>query len=297
MYTKESKIKTVFFGIWVIIAALLIQLAVSVACAIPIGIKTFYETGADMEKYMELYTQRATSSNLITLASFIATAISAAVAALWYYFGYYKPKKESGLAEKLLPKLKNKYSILYILTGAVSTYSLGVLIQIVVSSAMPEANSFFQTVMASTFGGSEVLSWLLLVLVAPINEELVVRGIIVERAKRSFGIVGIIVLSSLLFGLYHMNPIQGLYVLPMGVFWAYLAIKYNSVVIAMIGHVLNNTIGGIFGRYIDLEKGWWIILIIFAISFALCFFCAKNNPVLKTDNKENATEVVTETVD
>lgn len=286
---KENRVKTVFFGIWVIIALLLIQIVASAACAIPVGIKAFYESGADMTKYMEVYTSMALESDLVTVASFIATCISAVVGGLWYYFGYYKPKKAAGKTENAFSKLKNLYSVLYILFGAVSTYSLAVLIQMGVSSLMPKANEFFQSAMAMTVGGNEVISWLLLVLVAPINEEIAVRGIIVERGKRSFGIVGIIILSSLLFGLYHMNPIQGLYVLPMGVFWAYLAVKYNSVVIPIFGHIMNNAIGGFVGSKIDMENDWWILLIVFVVTFAVCFTCAKKNPVLKvsTSNKED----------
>lgn len=285
---KESKVKTVFFGIWVIIAFLLIQVALSLAIAIPIGVKTYFETGADMEKYMEAYTAKATSGDLVTLVSFLGTLVSAIAASIWYFFGYFKPKKAAGKVENPFPKLKNVYSVFYILAGAVSTYSIGVLIQMLVSSLMPQADSFFQTVMGQTFGGSAILSWLLLVLIAPINEELVVRGIILERAKRSFGVVGIIVLTALLFGLYHMNPIQGFYVLPMGIFWAYLGIKYNSVIIPIIGHVLNNLIGGLFGQFIDMENGWWKLLIIFVVSFAACFYCAKNNPVLIAKKEDNA---------
>lgn len=284
---KESKVKTVFFGIWVIIAFLLIQVAVSLSISIPIGVKTFFETGADMEKYMEAYTAKATSGGLITLVSFLSTLVSAIAALIWYYFGYFKPKKAAGKVENPFPKLKNVYSIFYILTGAISTYCLAGLIQMVVSAMMPQADSFFQSVMGQTLGGSVVLGWLMAVLIAPINEELVVRGIILERSKRSFGIVGTIVLTALLFGLYHMNPIQGFYVLPMGIFWAYLGVKYNSVIIPIIGHVLNNSLAGFLGQYVDMET-WWLILIIFVVSFAACFYCAKNNPVLIAKKEDNA---------
>ena len=78
------------------------------------------------------------------------------------------------------------------------------------------------------------------------------RGIILQHSKRVHGIVGCMILSALFFGLYHLNIIQGIYVIPMGLFWAFVGYKYNSVVPCMICHMLNNLLGMTIGNLLDL---------------------------------------------
>lgn len=284
---ESSKVKNVLFCIWVIVAILLIQLGVSAAIAIPIGVMSYFETGGDMVKYMEVYTNKLTSSNIVTIMTLVSTLISLIVSFTWFYRGYYKKKKEAGLAESILPKLKDVNSVVFLLAGMISTYSLAVIIQELVVLAMPNVNSMYQTAMSLSLGQDTAMGIIIALIVAPINEELICRGIVIERSKRSFGIIGCIVVSSLMFAFYHMNPIQGLYVLPMGIFWGYIAYKFNSVIIPIIGHIINNCIAMTIGNNIDFSKYWWLIILVFAASFAVLFVFGKKSEVLKKGTGES----------
>lgn len=265
---KNSRFKTVMFCVWVVVAMLLVQLGVSIGGAIPMVIVSFIEAAGDADKYMSIYTEKVMNSGYVTTLTAVSTVISLIVASIWYYNGYYKKKKAEGKTESFRSKLNDKYMIGTILVGIVGIYSLAVLLQGVAGKLMPNMNQYFNTVMSLSVGGSELLGVLVAVFLAPINEEIVMRGIVIERAKRSFGLIGCIVISALLFGFYHMNPIQGLYVLPMGAFWGYLAYRYNSVLIPVIGHMANNLLGVLVGEYIDFDKMWWILLIIVIVTFS-----------------------------
>jgi membrane protease YdiL (CAAX protease family) len=74
-------------------------------------------------------------------------------------------------------------------------------------------------------------------------EEILFRGSILNRSKRAFGAIGCIVLSTLMFSFMHMNIVQGLYVIPMGLFWGYIAYRYKSVIPCVICHFINNFTG------------------------------------------------------
>jgi len=93
---------------------------------------------------------------------------------------------------------------------------------------------------------------LLAIAVAPaIAEELLFRGVLARalaRFDRGGRFTIAIVLSSALFGLYHLAPVQMLPTFMLGLALAYLSLRADSVVPAMIAHGLNNTIAIVISR-------------------------------------------------
>lgn len=72
--------------------------------------------------------------------------------------------------------------------------------------------------------GNFWLSFAISVVLAPVIEEIVFRGVLFPAIKRRYGLIAGIVISSLVFTLVHMNPVQMMSVLPLGV---YLAVMYH----------------------------------------------------------------------
>ena len=97
--------------------------------------------------------------------------------------------------------------------------------------------------MGLTIGENDIMGYIAVMLAAPIAEELAFRGVILKKLKDSFGLVGCVIISALLFGIMHLNPMQSIYVLPMGAMFAFVAYKYDSVIPAIVAHILNNCIG------------------------------------------------------
>lgn len=75
---------------------------------------------------------------------------------------------------------------------------------------------------------------------APITEELMYRGFILKNLSRVGQRFGII-MSSLLFGLMHANVSQLIFAFIMGIFFAHIDIKHNSIIPSIIVHVFANT--------------------------------------------------------
>lgn len=84
---------------------------------------------------------------------------------------------------------------------------------------------------------NNVLAVITVVLVAPITEELLFRGILLHRWTAKWGITPALLLSSLLFGILHAN-IVGLSVF--GLMMALLYLKTRTLIVPMICHSLNN---------------------------------------------------------
>ncbi len=77
--------------------------------------------------------------------------------------------------------------------------------------------------------------------VGPFCEEFVFRGIIFNGYKKTGRLLGALLLSSLLFGLMHMNFNQFCYAFVLGICFALLVEATGSLWSSVIGHVIVNT--------------------------------------------------------
>lgn len=75
-----------------------------------------------------------------------------------------------------------------------------------------------------------------------IAEELLFRGYIQTRFAERWGSHWAIVWTSLMFGVIHLDPVQGSYAVLVGALLGYMTERTGSIVPAMICHAANNTI-------------------------------------------------------
>lgn len=87
------------------------------------------------------------------------------------------------------------------------------------------------------------------VLLAPVFEELIFRKMIVDKTVR-YGEKVAIVLSGILFGLFHANFSQFFYALFLGMFLAFIYIRTNNVKYVIILHAMINFVGTFLGGLI-----------------------------------------------
>ena len=96
----------------------------------------------------------------------------------------------------------------------------------------------------------------IMVICAPIVEEFVFRKLVVDRAAR-YGQGTAVVLSGLMFGLFHGNLNQFMYATALGMFLAFLYVKTGKLKITIAIHMLINFMGSIVSAWVlklaDLE--------------------------------------------
>lgn len=85
-----------------------------------------------------------------------------------------------------------------------------------------------------------VFSFLTVVIAAPILEELIFRGIILDGFLKRYSPVKAILLSSLLFGLIHINPSQVVFASLMGLMLGWIYWKTGSLLLSVFIHFVNN---------------------------------------------------------
>lgn len=76
--------------------------------------------------------------------------------------------------------------------------------------------------------------------VPAVCEEVLYRGYVLRMLERSWGIGAAIIISGLIFGLYHMRITQLLPLAVLGIALAYITWKSGSLYPAMAGHFVNN---------------------------------------------------------
>lgn len=88
--------------------------------------------------------------------------------------------------------------------------------------------------------GDPVFSLIVLVVVAPVTEELLFRGLILRGFLLRYGPGLAIVAQALLFALFHANPWQFVSPLALGALFGWLAVRTGSLVLPLLGHAITN---------------------------------------------------------
>ena len=114
----------------------------------------------------------------------------------------------------------------------------------VIWSLLPE-NSFFERVLNELIGSGESVwgALFLLAVVAPITEEPLFRGLILNGFLNRYSARLAITVSAILFALMHLNPIQFLPALALGLLFGWWRARAHSLWPCLWGHALNNGLG------------------------------------------------------
>lgn len=119
------------------------------------------------------------------------------------------------------------------------------------------------------------------VCMAPISEELIFRGVTLGIAKRAFPFWIANIMQAVLFGIFHMNPLQSCYTFVVGLILGYICEKGGSIWHAIFFHFLFNLWGTTAAEWlVDLDpilQGSIVIIGLFAgLILGFYFFHAGN---------------------
>jgi len=142
--------------------------------------------------------------------------------------------------------IKNKSSKTFILLSTISCIGIGLISSIIYliystiikhyGISIPEPDFSFPT-------QSKYLALFLIYvcLIGPILEEIIFRGFILKSMQK-YGNLTAIIVSSILFSMFHLNLVQFVNPILMGIVLGFIAIKSKSIIPSIIAHIFNNTI-------------------------------------------------------
>jgi hypothetical protein len=91
-----------------------------------------------------------------------------------------------------------------------------------------------------TTSGAVRLSFLALVIVPPIIEEIIFRGFIFPALASRWGVIAGAVLTSLIFGLAHLQANVGVYTALLSLLLCWMYLRLRSIIPGMVLHMINN---------------------------------------------------------
>ncbi|KOR26823.1 CPBP family intramembrane glutamic endopeptidase [Clostridium sp. L74] len=111
------------------------------------------------------------------------------------------------------------------------------------------------------------LMFISFIIIAPIFEEILMRGIILEGFLNRYKPATAIIISSVMFGAIHLNLPQFVNATILGLFFGVIYYKTRSLVLSMVAHMLNNVMAilGIERNIISFFIG--AIIFIIAVIF------------------------------
>lgn len=109
-------------------------------------------------------------------------------------------------------------------------------------TGLVDSSAAYQEVAERQYGVVLGLGLLLYGVVSPITEEIIFRGLIFNRMRRYMPHAAAVIVSGLLFGIYHGNWVQGFYGGCMGILMAYLYERTHSFFTPCLFHATANLV-------------------------------------------------------
>lgn len=103
-----------------------------------------------------------------------------------------------------------------------------------------DSSQTYQEVADRQYGVAFAVGLVLYGLISPLAEEIVFRGVIYNRLRRLYNPMIGIVASGVLFGVFHGNPVQGVYGACLGMLMAYLYEKSGKFGTSFLFHAVAN---------------------------------------------------------
>lgn len=185
----------------------------------------------DNDKYMQIV------SEISPPATFMMHIMIVLIFGIWYFFGRSKN-----------PEYKFRFRPKILLVTFVMALSLSVMSNTTVliqERFFPDIVQEYEDMVEMSGMGTDFVMLLSASFLAPIGEELLCRGITLMYFRKSVPFWLANIIQSLIFGIMHMNWVQGTYAFLIGLILGYAVKKYNSIIPSMMIHFFVNTIASV----------------------------------------------------
>lgn len=221
----------------------LLNIALQFLITIPLmGISLAYvinkvDVNTDINDFINTLTDMWASASFNTWVNLLFGIASLTVFFIWYQKRF--PKLQfTNMTKRFNPLIL--ISVVCLVIGL--QHSISYLVELI-AVLKPNWMDFYEQLMDTVdFSNASPILALYSVIIGPINEELIYRGITLGYAKREMPFWAANLLQAFLFGVMHMNMIQGIYAFLIGIIFGYICHK-SSIYVAILLHILFNLWG------------------------------------------------------
>jgi uncharacterized protein len=191
----------------------------------------------------------------------------------------------------------NKAPKMFVLLGTISCIGTGMISSLIYLIYSTIIKHYGITIPQPDFTlpsqrGYLILFLMYVCLIGPILEEIIFRGFILKSMQK-YGNLTAIIVTSILFSMFHLNLVQFINPVLMGIVLAFITIKSKSIFPAMIAHIFNNTISliatGVVSLKIPLVQGLfgsvYLVLGISALTLFVTLYWKEFSQTIKEDTR------------
>ncbi len=242
-----------------------------IVAAIPTMAYFMLKSSRNGEDFLSWLTSLTTNLEFAQTLNIVYAILALIVFGLWYHRVFVKPFRDRA---KKQPGGYSFHTIVSIILLGIGLQYVTTLLTDALGIFQPELISNYNEQMSSQ--GYDDLSMMLLVysvLLAPIAEELVFRGLVFRFARHAMPFWFANILQAALFGFVHLNLVQGIYAFAMGLFLGWVCHRGRGIKYSIPVHIVFNIIGCLFSGLIELTltlsfpifAGIGVVLTIFAL--------------------------------
>lgn len=250
----------------------------------------------DFDTYYSRVQEMLMDGPFLAGISAIYAVLAAAIMGFWYWMRFVRKKISRRTVSQIIhPQMFLGLLLLMIGMQYISTYIVN--LTAVINPGWLET---YETLMENIgFGDLSLILVIYSVIIAPVSEELIFRGVTMSYARRIMPFWLANIFQAFLFGVFHGNVVQGAYAFVVGLFCGYVCHRSGSIYLSILFHFLFN-LWGTFMSANALYSGGSILLhiLIFIISAGIALLgfyvynqgCSRRRPIILQEKAEQPSE-------
>lgn len=198
-------------------------------------------------------------------------------------FGIWYAKQIKGTEKRRLTQIVRLKTVgCIVMWGIGLQLATNLLLQLMYALMPSAVENYAKLIETAGIAQTNIPSVLATIILAPVVEEIMFRGITMRLAKKAgAGFLAANLIQAAAFGIYHANLVQGIYAFVLGFVLGIIAYKYDSIYPAILLHLAYNFAGtmlGAAGQYLP-ESVWTFVAfgVVSAVTFSIGMW------MLKTD--------------
>lgn len=242
---RRKKAEDIIYSGTPFVLALIVQLVASLVGMLIYGTYEALQSTPG-KKFSQIDMENVINAGITMDVSLLISAFSAIACIIVFVIWYIKQMKNADSSLSRV-SIKFKHIALVVLVGIGLQIGISYILNLI---AMVKPNWFYNygLMMEQLGNGTSIVSLIYIVVIAPISEELIFRGVLFNKTKRILPLIWANVLQAFLFGLYHMNMIQGIYAFIIGMFLGAICYWFKSIYASIFLHVIINLCGLLVGQ-------------------------------------------------
>lgn len=257
---RVVQIRTVLRALLLFLGVLLMQLLASMVCVV-VYILVQGAKNHNMVEAAKILTGQMQSSTFLMWVSIVSAAMSLVWCGVLYYRSDWR-KRDFSYRQAF--SVKNVSGLAAVGIGGCIVLSFALTL---LAGIWPEFFQKYNQVMNQFQTGDLAVTMLYVLLIGPAAEEMIFRGAMLDRFYLAFPFWIANAFQASLFGLYHMNLIQGIYAFCLGLILGLVRQVTGSIFAAMATHIMFNgtsyLLGVIFPENAPVNPGlFWGIFIL-----------------------------------